>query len=60
MNGNSSYCWGKPSYLLNHLRNFNEIFKKGLTYDNIKSHKTPVFHPLFRRHVFGKTTGEGG
>ena len=26
-------------YLLNELRNFNKIFKKDVTYDNIKSHK---------------------
>ena len=33
--------------ILNDLRNFNEIFRKDVTYDNIKSHKKPVFHPLF-------------
>ena len=27
-----------------------------MTYDNIKSHKKTGFHPLFRRHIFGKTT----
>ena len=27
------------SYHLNDLRNFNEIFSKDLTYDNIESHK---------------------
>ena len=27
------------------------------TYDNIKSHKNEGFHPLFRRHIFGKTAG---
>ena len=27
--------------------------------DNIKSHKKPRFHPLFRRHIFRKTTGGG-
>ena len=26
-------------HLLNELRNFNKIFKKDVTYDNIKSHK---------------------
>ena len=29
----------KPSYLLNDLRNFNEIFRKDVTYDDIQSHK---------------------
>ena len=27
--------------LLNDLRNFNETFRKYVTYDNIKSHKKP-------------------
>ena len=26
------------------MRNFNEIFRKDVTYDNIKSHKKPGFH----------------
>ena len=38
---------------LNNLRNLNEIFRKDVTYDNIKSHKKPGFHPLFRRHILG-------
>ena len=38
-------------------RNFNEIFRKDLTDDNIKSHKKPGFHPLFRRYNFQNTTG---
>ena len=29
----------KSSNLPNDLRNFNEIFRKNMTYDNIKSHK---------------------
>ena len=40
-----------------HLRKFNEIFKKDVSKDNIKSHKKPRFHLLFRRHIFRKTTG---
>ena len=28
-----------------------------MPYDNIKSHKKPVFHPLFRKYIFRKTTG---
>ena len=35
-----------PSYLPNNLRNFNGIFSKNVTYDNIKSHKKPELHPL--------------
>ena len=37
------------------LRNFNEVFRKDVTYDNIKNHKNLS---LSRRYVFGKTTGE--
>ena len=43
-------------YLLNLLRNFKEIFRKDVTYDNIKSSK-PRFKPLLRRYIFGKITG---
>ena len=49
INENSQYWLRKSSYLLNDLRNFNEIFRKDVTYDNIKSHKKPVLHPLSRR-----------
>ena len=45
--------------LLNDWRNFNEIFRKDVTYDDIKSHKKPRLHPLSRRYIFGKTTEEG-
>ena len=31
-----------------------------MAYDNIKSHKKPGFHPLFRRRSFQKTAGGGG
>ena len=34
---------------------FNEIFSKGVTYDNIKSHNFTV-SPLSRRYVFRETT----
>ena len=40
------------------MRNFNEIFRKNVAYDNIESHKKPWFHLLFRRYIFRKTTGE--
>ena len=46
------------SYLLNDLRNFNQILRKDVTYDNIKSQKKTRFHPLFRRYIFRKITGE--
>ena len=51
------YHWQRKFlYLLNLLRNFNEIFRKDVTYDNIKSNK-PRFKPLLRRYIFEKTTG---
>ena len=37
------------------LRNFKEIFRKDIAYNDIKSHKKPGFLPLFRRYIFGKT-----
>ena len=45
------------SYLLNELRNFNEIFMKDVAYDNIKSHKKTGLQPLFRKHIFEKSQG---
>ena len=47
------------SYFLNDWKNFNGIFRKHVTHDNIKSHEKPVFHPFFRRYIFWKTTGRG-
>ena len=41
------------------MRNFNEIFRKDVPYDNFKSHQKPGFHPLLRRYNFQKTTGGG-
>ena len=38
---------------MNELRNFNEIFRKDVTYDNIKIHKKTGFYPLFRRPFKG-------
>ena len=40
--------------VLKDLRDFKEIFRKDLAYNDIKSHKKPGFLPLFRRHIFGK------
>ena len=42
------------------MRKFNEIFRKGVFQGNIKSHKSPGLHPVFRRYIFQKTTGGGG
>ena len=44
------------SYLLNDLRNFINIFRKDVSYDNVKSYKKPGLHPLSRRYIFRKTT----
>ena len=44
---------------MNDERNLNEIFRKDVTYDNIKSHKKSGFRPLFRRYIFEKTTAGG-
>ena len=42
-------------YLLNDTMNFNEIFRKNVTYDNIKSHQKSGLHPLSRKYNFGRT-----
>ena len=42
----------KTAPLLNHVRRFTEVFRKGLAYDNIKSHKKAEFVSLFRKHIF--------
>ena len=46
----------KISYLLNELRNFNEMFRKHVTYDNIKSHKKTGLHAFSEKHNFTKST----
>ena len=38
------------------MRNFNEIFRKDVTYDNIKSPKKAGLHPISEKHIFGKST----
>ena len=45
-----------PNIFLKDLKSFNEIFRKNVTYANIKSHEKPVFHLLFRSYFFRKTT----
>ena len=42
------------------MKNFNEIFRKDVTYNNIKSHKKSGLHPLSKRYIFGNTTGGEG
>ena len=42
-------CQRKSSYLLNDLLNFNEIFRKDVAHDKIKSHKKAEIHYLFIR-----------
>ena len=36
------------------------MFRKYVTYDNIKSHQNPGLHSLFRRYIFQKITGGKG
>ena len=48
----------KCSYLPNNLRNFNEIFRKIISYDNIESHKKPGLYSLCRKYSFEKMTVE--
>ena len=43
--------------LLNYLKNFNEIFREDVTYDNIKSHKKQGFIFSLRDTVLGKPQG---
>ena len=40
-------------------RNFDEIFRKYVTYDNIKSCKKEGLQPLSLKYIFEETTGEG-
>ena len=54
------------SYLLNELRNLNEIFMKDVAYDNIKSHKKKQGFSLYLENTFLKShrgarhVGRGG
>ena len=45
---------------LNNLRNFNEIFRKEKTYDNINSHKNPTVSPSLWKTNFWKNHRKGG
>ena len=37
--------------------NFDEIFRKDMTYSNIRSRRKPVLHP--KGYILGNTTGRG-
>ena len=49
---------GKHLYFLNNLRNFNENFRKNVTYDKAEFmiHKRAGLHPLYRKHNFEKNS----
>ena len=53
------YWWRKLSYLLNDMMNFNEMFRKNVTYGIIKSNKKSRLCPLPRKHNLGKIAEEG-
>ena len=51
----------KFSYLLNDLRNYNEMFRKDVTYDNIKSlKKKQGFTMSLKSTILEKPQGGGG
>ena len=39
------------------MKNFNEVLRNDVAYDNIKSHKSARLHPLSRKQIFGETIG---
>ena len=39
----------------NNMMNFNEILRKNIAYDDIKSQQKLGLHPFPRKHNFGKT-----
>ena len=56
---NSEYWQRSSSYLLNDLKNFNKIFRKDATYDNIKSRKQQDFTLSLEDTLFEKSQGGG-
>ena len=44
----------KSSYFPKELSNFNETFKKGVPYDNIKGHKKTGLYPYSKKYSFGE------
>ena len=57
---NSQYWRKKSSYPLNNMRIFNEIFRKDVTYDNIKSHKNQDLALSPEDTFLEKPEGEAG
>ena len=49
----------KSSYLLNDLKNFNEIFRKNVAYYDIKSDEKTRFHLFSSKQIFAKTKRVG-
>ena len=45
---------------MNNLRNVNQIFRKNVAYDNIKSHKKERLQPFSLKETFGRITEVGG
>ena len=48
---------GENVYIFRNLRNFNEIFRKHVAYNNIKRHKRVGSHPVFRKKEFENKRG---
>ena len=49
------YYWRrKSSYLPNDLKNFSNIFRKDMSYDNIQNHKKSGLHNLYKNDIFQK------
>ena len=44
------------SYFSKELSNFNETFKKGVPYDNIKGHKKTGLYPYSKKYSFAKAS----
>ena len=49
---NRQYSQRKSSKLLDDLSNFNDIFRKDVPYDNIKSHTKPGFHRVKKLRIY--------
>ena len=56
---NSEHRQRNSSYLLSDFRNFNEIFRKDVPYNNIKSHTKPGFALSLEDIFFEKPQGVG-
>ena len=56
-NENSQFWRGKSSYLPKGKRNYNEIFRKHVAYDNVENHRKSGFLSLSGKYIIRKTTG---